>query len=318
MQASSSRHPLTFQFQQRRPGDDWLPDPVTDTTAKRRRGARRLFGDGEGVICRLLVTPDCHMYHAVVALPDDIDFYLGAPALARTELEFLFGSAPRYIKVALGRAGRHHVHVLVMLPEPHGLPAAGRYGPLFLCRVKDDRHLRSLAEYFSRPSDERACRSKSGHPPRYSQEELREQLLDASELYLTARRAAQGERLPRRSWTSNLPKLNPPHRVESGAPRRPSPWRSGASASPHPAHDCGAVRCAATPVSCWADSPLLLLRSAPFRPGAAARARAPPPHWQEGLRATTAPSCLSVSIFRPGARPPTSSPDKATPGVNMR
>ena len=317
MQASSSRHPLTFQFQQRRPGDDWLPDPVTDTTAKRRRGAKRLFGDGEGVICRLLVTPDRHMYHAVVVLPGDIDLYLDSSTLARAELELLFGPAPRYVKVARGRAGRHHVHALVMLPERHGLPPAGSHGPLYLRRVKDDRHLRSLAEYFSRPSDERACRSKPGHPPRYSLEELREQLLDAAELYLTARRAAQGQRLPRRSWTSNLPKLNSPRRIESGAPRRLSSWCSGTSASPLHAHG-GSVRCAVTPVRHRTDSPPRVLTSAPFCPGAAVRARAPPPHWQEGLRTTTAPSCFPVAVFRPGARPSTSSPDKATAGADMR
>ena len=239
MQASSSRHPFTFQHQQRCPGSDWLPDAVTDTTTKRRRGARRLFGDGEGVICRLLVIPDRQLYHAVVALPPDVDFYFGAPTLARAELERLFGPAPRYVKVARGRTGIHHAHILVMLPEALDLPSAGHYGPLYLNRVQDDRHLQNLAEYFSRPSDERACRGKPVDLARYSLKELQEQRLDASELYLTARRAAhgQGGRLPRRSWTSNLPTINSPRR-NTGVARQPYPWRSSMPAMPHRPRGC--------------------------------------------------------------------------------
>ena len=280
MQASSSRHPFTFQYQQRRPGSDWLPDAVTDTTAKRRRGARRLFGDGEGVICRLLVIPDRQLYHAVVALPPDVDFYFGAPALARAELERLFGLAPRYIRVARGRTGVHHAHVLVMLPEALDLPSAGHYGPLNLNKVRDDRHLQNLAEYFSRPSDERACRSKRKDLARYSLKELQEQRLDASELYFTARRAAhgQGERLPRRSWTSNLPTINSPRR-NMGVARQLYPWRSSAPAMLHRPRGCRESLRRATSSQAQMPQPDSLpppLNPAPRCLSTSVNARAPP------------------------------------------
>ena len=280
MQASRSRHPFTFQHQQRRPGSDWLPDAMTDTTAKRRRGARRLFGDGEGVICRLLVIPDRQLHHAVVALPPDADFYLGAPALAKAELEWLFGPAPRYVKVARGRTGVHHAHVLVMLPEPLNLPSAGHYGSLYLNKVQDDRHLQNLAEYFSRPSDERACRSKPEDLPRYSLKELQEQRLDASELYLAARRAAQGqgERLPRRSWTSNLPTINSPRRNTEVACRA-YPWRSSTPAMPHRPRGCRESMRRATSSQAQLpqpDSLPLPLNPAPRRLSTGVNARAPP------------------------------------------
>ncbi len=295
MQASSSRHPFTFQYQQRRPGSDWLPDAVTDTTAKRCRGARRLFGDGEGVICRLLVTPDSWLYHAVVALPPDVDFYFCAPALARVELERLFGRAPRYVRVARGRAGVHHLHALVMLSEPVASLTAGQYGPLYLKKVQDDRHVRNLAAYFSRPSDERACRSKPEDVARYSLEELQDQKLDASEFYLTARRAALGGRLPRRSWTSNLPRLNPPHR-KTGLEDRSHSWRSRMPIPPRcPLNRRALLRWETRSQAQMPqpDSPPLPLDPAPRCLSTDLNARAPPLPWREGLTATTAPSRLS-------------------------
>lgn len=320
MQAYSSSHPLTFQYQQRRPGSDWLPDAVTDTTAKRRRGARRLFGDGEGVLCRLLVTPHSQLYHAVVALPPDADFYFDVPALARIELERLFGDAPRYVRVARGRAAVQHGHGLVMLPDSFASPSAGQYGPLYLKKVQDDQHLQNLAEYFSRPSDERACRSKPEDLARYSREELQDQKLDASEFYLTARRAARGKRLPRRSWTSNLPRLNPLCR-KTGVAVGPHSWRSSGPVQPYHCqvpreHLCQAVHLPAG--ASWNHRLFLPPALALRRLNTGVTARAPPSPWRERLRPTTAPSRLPVVLFPPGARPPTSSPDKATAGAAMR
>jgi hypothetical protein len=209
---ASDRHPQTFEYQRRRlaVGTDWLPDAVTDTTAKRRRGAARLLGDGEGIIPRLLAQPHGQLHHAVVFLPIGIDFYRDAPGLGRAAVRQLFGNAPLYAKVALSRSCKPHVHVLVVLPAGFQLPCTGSNQSPYLKKVRDESHVRRLALYFSRPHDERACRYRPDNLRRYAKGELELQPLDASELYLTARQGAatRCQRLPRRSWTSMLPYLN--------------------------------------------------------------------------------------------------------------
>lgn len=212
MQANATTHPLTACYQRVRPvclWNGWLPDAVTDTTAKRRRKAKRLLGDGEGIFSRLWLVPDTLLYHLVVPLPRGLDFYLDAPALAHIELAQLLGTVPRYVRVALGRAQHRHIHVLVALHPYATLPSHGTYGSLHWELVQDADHLEQLADYFSRPNDERAGRPHPRDLARYTRSQLDRQRLDASELYLQARHHHTGRQLPRRSWSSHLPRLRP-------------------------------------------------------------------------------------------------------------
>lgn len=197
------RHPRTHAYQQRR-GDDWLPDPVTDTSAKRRReGLRRLLGP----ILRLCHTQHDHLAHVVVTTTwTNADFYRDAPLLARSLTARIFGHMPYYARLALSRTGTIHIHALVAMPGDARLPARGPDWHLHVTAVVDDKHLENLARYFSRPSDERACRPDYRDSRIYTVSELQEQRLAASEMYLQAKGAQYG-RLPRRSWTGNLPYL---------------------------------------------------------------------------------------------------------------
>lgn len=212
MQVDPITHPLTFCYQQVRPVcllNGWLPDAVTDTTAKRRRKAKRLLGDGEGIFSRLWAVPNTQLHHLVVPLPRDLNFYLDAASVARTELTRLLGVAPRYVRAALGRAQHRHIHVLVALQPYATLPRHGTYGALHWELVQDAGHLEQLAEYFSRPSDERASRPHPRDLTRYTKDQLVRQRLDASETYLQARHDHGGRRLPSLSWTSHLHRLLP-------------------------------------------------------------------------------------------------------------
>lgn len=205
MLAGIATHPFTYRYQQQRPGCDWLPDAVTDTTRKRQRGARRLFGHGAGIICRLLACSSEGVTHAVLLLPDDYDFYTEAPEVARQLVRDLLQDRPYYAKLALSRELKPHLHILTV--QDDWIDQLCRQQVIYGSPVKSDQHLQAVAEYFSRPSDERACRPRPKEFARYEREDLALQVVDASELYLRARAQAVGGHLPRRSWTGNLPFL---------------------------------------------------------------------------------------------------------------
>lgn len=203
--ASASTHPLTAEYQAQNFG--YLPDVVTDTTRKRRRKARQLFGDGAGVICRLLACPNRNIYHVVLPL-FWCDLYGTAPAVAREELQTLLGDAPRYVRLASGLEWTVHVHALVALTKAE---AAAFQKKNYCVLVKDDKHLQALAEYFSRPPLEAAARPKPEALARYTLQELAQKKLAAAEYYLVAKKRAkaEGKRLPCLSWTQHLPRLKP-------------------------------------------------------------------------------------------------------------
>ena len=132
--ADLTTHPRTYGFQHARPerlANGWLPDVVTDTTAKRERRARLLLGDGCGVLPRLWVWPGCQLWHTVIPLPRDLDFYLDARRVAQAELRHLAPGAPALAQVAYGRHAHIHVHALVALPEGCVPPCIGSYGLVF-------------------------------------------------------------------------------------------------------------------------------------------------------------------------------------------
>lgn len=210
VQADPTRHPLTCHWQRQQPLRQALglvPDALLDSSARRRRRASTLFGDGRGILARLWAAGGGQLVHAVVPLPQGLNLYFEAPQVAREELARVFGQVPRYVRVCLGRTGHVHVHALLNAVSLSDLTRQGSWGRVHLIPVRDDRHLRCLAEYFARPYDERAARPSSHDRQRYSRAELEAQLLEASEVYLHARRHRTTRNLPRLSWTSHLPLL---------------------------------------------------------------------------------------------------------------
>lgn len=205
--ADYATHPPTYGFQTARPLrrlHGFLPDAVTDTTAKRKRKAAVLLGDGCGVLIWLWLLDGYELWHVVARLPRSLDFYGEAPAVGRAELRALFPDAPALALVAYGRRRRSHLHALVAVKQGTVLPKRGTFGRLFARRVKDAKHLENLALYFSRPADERAARPDRQAFLRYTREELRTQRLDASDMYLEAK--SRLGRLPHTRWRQNIPR----------------------------------------------------------------------------------------------------------------
>lgn len=224
--ANPQTHPLTHAFQWQRVARwayGWLPDAVTDTTAKRRRKAAVLLGDGCGVLPRLWTLVGHELWHVVISLPDSLDFYSQAPALARAELRALFPDAPGLARAAYSRRSRSHLHALLAIKKGEQLPSHGAFGRLFTRRIEDADHLEKLALYFSRPADERAARPNRAASLRHTREELETQRLDAAEMYLEAR--ARLGRLPRTLWPQNIPRnlWEAPQNVPRRKPELPSP-----------------------------------------------------------------------------------------------
>lgn len=224
--AEYATHPRTYGFQMARPlrrVHGWVPDAVTDTTAKRTRKAAALLGEGAGVLPRLWTLPGHDLFHVVLKLPDSIDFYTQAPATGRAEMDRLFPHAPMLAQVAYGRSGHPHIHAAIALPKGTRPPVAGTFGRLHAVPVTTASQLARLAGYFSRPADERAARPNRQATLLYTEQELQGQRLDAAEMYLEAR--SRVGRLPRTRWQRNIPRnvwATAPQPVR--APRQPKPF----------------------------------------------------------------------------------------------
>lgn len=298
--ANPHTHPLTYAFQCKRVArwaDGWLPDAVTDTTAKRRRKADLLLGDGCGVLLRLWTLSGYELWHVVIRLPDSLEFYAEAPALGRAELRALFPDAPALARAAYAHRRRSHLHALVAIKEGERPPSHGAFGRLFARRVEDADHLRKLALYFSRPADERAARPDRAASLRHTREELEMQRLDAAEMYLEAR--TRLGRIPHTRWRQNIPRdlweappHTPPTRLplpRKRVPHRNRPlWAPSLHRTPRPPR----FKCLT-----W---PQTKLTSVP------PRARSPP--GKSGLRSPTIPLTR-----RNVTCPPNGSPLPATP-----
>ena len=196
-----------------------MPDALHDTTSKRRRKANRLKGYGQGILARLEACPGS-IYHVSFELKDCTNFYWDAPSRAKAQSQELLGDSPRYVFSALSRQRKAHVHVMVVL-SPEAAAELGRQ-KVWHRRVEGLSHLERLAQYFSKPRDERACRPDAQDVITYDQQELAQQALDACEDLLAAR--CMG-RLPRGTFTAHLPLLKadktleprPENQVEAGS-----------------------------------------------------------------------------------------------------
>lgn len=188
----------------------YVPDPVYDSTAKRWRGYQRLINWGRGVLCRLLaVGHGRSLYHFVLDLEGKFNFYLEGPDRARRAIAALLPEAPLYAKLALSRCQRSHVHGLAMLTDGDVQQLQATRAVTSCRLIETDKDMDDIGLYFSRPNDENACRSRPKELASYSLEALTEQTREAAERWLEAREACSTARLPRRSWTRNLPYLKP-------------------------------------------------------------------------------------------------------------
>lgn len=228
--APHSTHPYTYGYQTARPerqANGWLPDAVTDTTAKRRRGAQRLIDFGSGVFPRLWTLSGRQLWHVVIPLPQMPDFYGCVRELGQAEMRRLFFQQPALVRAARGRSGHPHLHVAVALPAGDVPLALGTYGRIHATAIETTKQLWTLAEYFSRPADERAARPNRKDVLRYSRAALRQQRLDAAEDYLLAR--LRHGRLPRLRWQQGTLRaanvVSPVSRpLQGAAQRRTQPW----------------------------------------------------------------------------------------------
>lgn len=202
-----TRTPRTYRYQLQHPdgcGGGWLPDAVTDTSAKRRAGARRLKGEGCGIIARLQACPG-RIYHVVRHLGEQGNLYLDGRKLALAALDRLPPGLPLYWKVCASILQRLHLHMLMAVPDPGLLKVLARLG--FHCfPIRDDAHLENVLEYFSRPNDEASARPNLKGLVRHGNN-VWEARFAAAERYLEARERHGRRPLPRLSGTRNLPFL---------------------------------------------------------------------------------------------------------------
>lgn len=187
----------------------FLPDAVTDTTSKREHLARRLFGDGAGVMCRLLALPRTHLCHLVIPLPPGLHLYSDGPREGHRLLSALLPNVPCWAVVALSRAMKPHLHVIAALPKETDPPKRCQYGRINIVPIVGADQLWRLATYLAKPHLEGASRTTPDDLRFYTLDQMWQQRLDAAEYYLQAKVTAGSRRLPHCSWTANLPKMKP-------------------------------------------------------------------------------------------------------------
>lgn len=184
---------------------EFTPDALKDGKKLRQKQANRMFGDGDGLACRLWAATDARMKFVTVPLgpATPADLYSHATNKhARTVSRAVFGRAAVLVKLELGLDGGLHLHMLGAADAPLLLPSRSRVQEVE--PAEDD--YRRLLGYMSKPADARACLVKYG-PQRYS-EKANRTLLAAAILDYQLARVAAG-RLPRLSWTHNVPQLKP-------------------------------------------------------------------------------------------------------------
>lgn len=178
----------------------FTPDALQDSSGIRNTRAKRRLNFGGGLIPRLLIAGQHDLQHVVLqlGLGTAADLYSPATnARARAAVLALVGPAPTWACLELGLGGKLHAHVVTSADAPL-LPFTDTY------RKPADTPL-GLMRYLSKPADARACMRRdprTGIKSDPDPDQLREAISD----YLTAR--ARG-RMPRMSWTANLPRLKP-------------------------------------------------------------------------------------------------------------
>jgi len=179
------------------PATRYWPDALTDTPRRRRTTARRRLGHGRGLLPRLLTAAGHDLVMLTVPLhraPPAALYCSQTAEHARAAVQTLLPpGAACWCKLERGRRGLLHLHILT---------AAAAAALLLDVRRTPVTDPLGLLEYLGKPADARACRWKDErghwHPPALTD-------LQAASTDLMA--AKQARRLPRLSWTANLPRM---------------------------------------------------------------------------------------------------------------
>ncbi len=194
-----------FEQQQHTPAalPEFIPKSLRDTSARRVKLAARLFGDGDGLACRLWAAADARLSLVTVPLgpgtPADL-YTQQVNKRARTVSRAVFGRFPVWVKLECGLDGGLHLHMLGAADALLLLPPRSHVRHL----TPGAADFRRVLAYFCKPGDARACMVKLG-PQRYGKPDP-DELAAAVADYQIARAAG---RLPRLSWSHNLPRLKP-------------------------------------------------------------------------------------------------------------
>lgn len=178
----------------------YLPGALKDTTARRAFLLSRRIGDGAGLLPRLLSAAGHDLVFGTVPLgPGDLyarDTNEQARALSRQ----ILGKVPAWVVLEQGQEGGLHLHILA---AASGCPT---WPPGSVVKAVHDAV--GLVRYLSKPADGRACRAKDPRTGCYAQPS-RFSVEAALAAFQAAKRAAraEGRRLPRLSWTVNVPRL---------------------------------------------------------------------------------------------------------------
>lgn len=182
----------------------YYPDALTDTTARR---ARRAAGRA-GIMARLLTATGGEApAWLVVPLGEakGAEFYSADVNLAAHHLAAeIVGDSPAWVVLQRGKNGGAHLNIFMpkdAVPERELLPERTYIAP----NVWD---VEGVTAYLSGPSDQLAAKSR--HPiGGYRLLPTATEMEQAGADLLEARRLAGGKRLPRMSWTVNLPTAIP-------------------------------------------------------------------------------------------------------------
>ena len=182
---------------------EYLPDALTDTQRRRLIATNRRKGQGVGLLSRLISGTEA-LAHVTVPLwngPASDLYDHTANLRARKVAAAVVGTAPAWNKLERDPHIYLHLHILTSADAALLLPPGST--------VESVYDAEGLMRYLSKPADARVCLrpvkdERTGYtvttlPP------LDETLLEALEDYRHARACAAGRRLPRTSWTLNLP-----------------------------------------------------------------------------------------------------------------
>lgn len=178
----------------------FTPDALKDSTRERAKRAAKRLKFGGGLLPRLLVAGGHELQHVVVPLGSSTPLELYTPAInahARATVLAVVGTAPAWACLERGLEGDLHIHILTAKEAGLLLPRGSHRKPV-------DTPLK-IMRYLSKPADARACQRRdkvTGYRYDPDPDELRAAIAD----YEQARTRG---RLPRLSWTANLPRLKP-------------------------------------------------------------------------------------------------------------
>ncbi len=182
---------------------EYPPDALWDTQRQRLVKTNKRKGYGMALLSRLVSATDS-LQHVTVPLwhGPASDLYDHAANLrARKVAAAVVGNAAAWSKLERAREGYLHLHLMVSKDALLLLPSGSTVRPVY--------DAEGLMRYLSKPSDARAClipvKDERTGKTVTSREPDPGGLLDAVNDYLEAKWNARMRRLPRTSWTLNLP-----------------------------------------------------------------------------------------------------------------